>query len=102
MEYTNFIKKPSLDFYPGVIVKMDTVLEYSGNGIKQTLRDLLFHCEKDIAGEFYTGHYETTIKLEEGDILIWDGESNGYIKTSVGFVTVADAIAEMECVKNLG
>lgn len=97
-----FIRKPSIDLYPGVRVDKDTVLEYENENVKQTLKDLVFHSVTKVKGEGFESVYDTTIYLKEGDILVFEEEGRGYIKPVEDFVTVAEAIDELTNIKDLG
>ena len=97
-----FIRKPSIDLYPGIRVGKDTKLEYKNENVEQKLEDLVFHSVTKVNGKGYESIYETTIHLEEGDILIYEAEGRGYIKPVEAFVTVHEAIDELECIKEVG
>ena len=96
-----FIRKPSIDFYPGIRVDKDTVLEYKNENVQQTLENLVFHSTTRVRGENYESVYNTTIQLEEGDVLIFEEEGRGYIKPVEGMVTVSEAIEELSCIKDV-
>lgn len=96
-----FIRKPSIDMFCGIKVEKDTVLEYEGKNVKQTLKDLLLHTVTKVEGEGYDSTWDTNIYLKEGDVLIFE-EERGYIKPVEEFVTVAEAIDELTCIKDLG
>lgn len=96
-----FIRKPSIDLYPGVRVDKDTTLEYKNENVEQTLKDLVFHSITKVKGENYESTYDTTIHLQEGDVLVFEEEGRGYIKPVDSFVTVAEAIEELECIKDI-
>lgn len=98
----NFIKRPSIDFYPGIRVTKETELEYKNEHVKQTVKDLVLHSVTKVKGEGFKSKYDTTIDLEEGDILIFEDEGRGYIKPVEGFVTIEEAIADLENIKDLG
>ena len=98
----NFIRKPSIDLYPGIEVTKDTVLEYKNENVKQCLKNLVFHSVTKVKGEGYRSKYDTTINLKEGDILIFEEEGRGYIKPVEEFVTIQEAIDELENIKDLG
>lgn len=99
---TNYIRKPSIDLYPGIKVTKDTVLEYKNENVKQTLKGLVFHSVTKVKGDGYRSKYDTTINLKEGDILIFEEEGRGYIKPVEEFVTIQEAIDELENIKDLG
>ena len=97
-----FIRKPSVDLYPGIVVTKDTVLEYKNENVVQTVKNLTLHSVTKVKGENYKSKYDTTIKLNEGDILIFEDDGRGYIKPVESFVTVAEAIEELTNIKDLG
>ena len=98
----NFIRKPSLDLYPGIVVTKDTVLEYKNENVKQTVKDLVFHSVTKVKGDNYESVYDTTIHLKEGDILVYEEEGRGYIKPVEPFVTIEEAIADLDNIKDVG
>jgi hypothetical protein len=98
----NFIRKPSIDLYPGIRVTKDTVLEYKNDSVKQTVKGLVFHSVTKVKGEGYRSKYDTTIQLQEGDILIFEEEGRGYIKPVEPFVEIAEAIEDLTNIKDLG
>ena len=98
----NFIRKPSIDLYPGIRVDKDTVLEYKNENVKQTIKDLVLHSVTKIKGDGFKSKYDTTIQLQEGDILIFEDEGRGYIKPVEAFIAIEEAIADLENIKDLG
>jgi hypothetical protein len=97
-----FIRKPSIDLYPGVRVGKDTDLEYKGENVHQTVKDLVLHTVTTVKGDGYTSVCDTTIQLQEGDVLIFEDEGRGYIKPVESFVAVEEAIADLTNIKDLG
>jgi hypothetical protein len=97
-----FIMKPSVNLYPGVRVTKDTKLEYKNEKVEQTVENLTLHSIIHATGENYESVYDTTIRLNEGDILIYEDEGRGYIKPVEQFVTIAEAIDDLENIKDLG
>lgn len=98
----NFIKKPCIDLYPGIRVTKDTVLEYKNEHVKQTIKDLTLHSVTKVKGDGFKSKYDTTIQLEDGDVLIFEDEGRGYIKPVEGFVTIEEAIEDLVNIKDLG
>jgi hypothetical protein len=98
----NFISKPSIDLYPGIRVDKDTVLEYKNENVAQTLENLVFHSVTKVKGEGFESVYDTTIHLKEGDILIFEEAGRGYIKPVEQFTTIAEAISDLQNMKDLG
>ena len=97
-----FIRKPSIDLYPGIRVDKDTKLEYRNESVEQTLADLVFHSVIKVKGDGFESVYDTTIHLREGDILVFEEEGRGYIKPVEPFVTVQEAIEDLENIKGVG
>ena len=97
-----FIMKPSVNLYPGVRVTKDTVLEYKNDKVEQKVENLILHSIIHATGENYESVYDTKIQLNEGDILIYDDENRGYIKPVEQFATIAEAIEDLENIKDLG
>ena len=92
-----FIRKPSITMYSGVRVDKDTFLEYENENVKQTVKDLIYHSVTVAKGDRYESILDTTIQLNEGDVLILD-DARGYIlPANADFVTVAEAIEELNC-----
>lgn len=96
-----FIRKPSIDMYAGIKVSKDTKLDYENENVKQKLEDLVFHSVTVVNGENYESVYDTTINLKEGDVLIFEEEGRGYIMPVEKFVTVAEAVEELNCIKDI-
>ena len=97
-----FIRKPSIDLYPGIRVTKDTDMEYKNENVEQTVKDLVLHSITKVQGEGYESTYNTTVQLKEGDILIFEEEGRGYIKPVEDFVTIQEAIDDFEDIKDLG
>ena len=97
-----FIQKPSIDLFPGVRVKADTVLEYNNERVEQKLENLVFHSKTRVNGENFESVYDTTIHLSEGDVLVFEEEGRGYIKPVDQFVSIGEAIEELTNIKDLG
>lgn len=93
-----FIRRPSIDMYAGIRVDKDTKLEYKNDNVEQTLDNLVFHSITKVKGESFESTYDTTIHLKEGDVLIFEEEGRGYIKPVDSFVTVAEAVEELNCI----
>lgn len=97
-----FIKKPSIDLYPGIRVDKDTVLDYEDEKTKQSLKNLVFKSKTKVKGENYKSVYDTTIYLQEGDILLdFCNEGRGYIKPVDDVVTIQEAIEDLESIKGV-
>lgn len=98
----NFIRKPSIDLYPGIRVDKDTVLTYKNENVDQKLDNLVFHSVTKVKGDGYESMYTTTIHLNEGDVLLFEDKGRGYIKPVDSFVSVEEAIDDLTNIKDLG
>lgn len=98
----NYIRRPSIDLYPGVRVEKDTVLEYKNERVEQKLENLEFHSITKVNGENFESVYDTVIHLKEGDILVFEEEGRGYIKPVDEFCTIEEAIEDLTNIKDLG
>ena len=94
-----FIRKPSIDMYAGITVYKDTKLEFKNDNVDQKLENLIFKSKTRVTGEGYESTYDTTIELKEGDVLLFEEDSRGYIKPVDSFVKVEEAIDELNCIK---
>ena len=97
-----FIRKPSVDLYPGIRVDKDTVFEYKNDHVEQKVENLVFHSVTTVEGQNFKSTHTSTIHLEEGDILLFEEEGRGYIKPVDSFMTITEAIEELTCIKDLG
>jgi hypothetical protein len=97
-----FIKKPSIDLFPGIRVDKDTVLDYKNENVTQTVKDLILHSVTTIKGDGFESTYNTTIHLKEGDILIFEESGRGYIKPVEEFTSITEAIDDLTNIKDLG
>lgn len=100
MQY--FIRRPNIELLPGIRITKDTVLEFKNENVKQTIKDLVLHSVTKVTGEGYKSKYDTTIQLQEGDVLIFEEEGRGYIKPVENFVTIEEAIDDLTNIKDLG
>lgn len=93
-----FIPKPETEAYNGIRVTKDTSLTFENEFVKQTLEGLVLISESTTHGNNYDSTTKTRVYLAEGDVLIFEPEKRGYIYPTYPFVTVEEAIAELECV----
>lgn len=98
----NFIRKPSIDLMPGIRVTKGTEIEYKNKNVKQTVRNLVLHSVTKIEGEGYKSKYDTTVQLNEGDVLVFEENGRGYIKPVEEFVAIEEAIDDLTNIKDLG
>ena len=96
-----FIQKPSIDRYIGIRVTKETDLEFKRENVEQTIKDLVMHSVTRVKGDNFEGVYDTTVQLQEGDILIYEEDGRGYIKPMEQMATVDEAIADLTVIKEL-
>lgn len=99
MKYIKLMRQPSIDMVAGIKVNKDTDITFENDGVKQTIKDLVLHSVMTIKGEGYVSTYDTTIELAEGDVLVFEGDGRGYIKPVERFMTIDEAIEELESVR---
>ncbi len=97
-----YILRPSIDLYDGVKVTKDTVLEYKTENVEQTIKDLKMHSVTKVKGDGFEAVYDTTVDLNEGDILIFEDGGRGYIKPVEQMATIEEAIEDLVNIKDLG
>lgn len=96
-----FIRKPDIDMYAGIKVTKDTKLDFKTENVEQKLENLVLTSVTKVKGDNYESTYNTTIYLNEGDILIFEEEGRGYIKPVEEFMTVKEAIKELEYIQDV-
>lgn len=96
-----YIIKPNIQMYPGIRVNKDTELEFECERVKQTVKDLKLHSVTKISGEGFQGTREITVFLKEGDLLLFLGEPDGYIKPVDQFMTVKEAVEQLKCIEDI-
>ena len=99
MEYTKFMRQPNIDMVVGIKVSKDTDISFENDVVKQTIKGLVMRTVATVKGDTYESICDTTIQLKEGDVLIFEEDGRGYIKPVETFMTVEEAIEELECVK---
>lgn len=97
-----FIMKPIVNLYPGIRVTKDTVLEYKNDKVEQKVEELVLHSIIRTSSEKYESVSNVKVNLEEGDILIFEDEGRGYVLPVEQFCTIAEAIDDLENIKDLG
>ncbi len=93
-----YIIRPDVTMYNGIRVTKDTCIIRNTESIQQSIENLTLSTKTHVEKENYTADYETKVFLEEGDVLLLD-EERGYIKPIEAFVSVAEAIDDLENIK---
>lgn len=94
-----FLIKPDITFYPGIKVDKDTKLEFKNDSVVQTLENLVFKSKTTIKTDNVKSVYNTTIQLNEGDVLIFEEDGRGYVKPVQEMYTIEQAIEELNYIK---
>lgn len=97
-----FIRKPNIDLYGGIRVTKETELQFESENVKQTVKNLVLHSVTKITGNGYESTYDTTVHLQEGDVLVYEEEGRGYIKPVEPLVSIAEAIDDLTNIKDVG
>ena len=97
-----YVIRPNIDLHTGIKVTKDTEIEYKNDNVEQTLKDLVFCSKTTVKGDNFESVYNTTINLNEGDVLIFEEEGRGYIKPVADFVSIEEAIDDLTNIKDLG
>ncbi len=98
MEFLKLIRQPNINMVAGIRVTKDTDISFENDTVKQSIKDLVYHGVVKIKGDNFEGTNEITVTLNEGDIVIYDGDERGYIVPAQRFMTVDEAIEELKCV----
>lgn len=100
MEYLKLIRQPDISMVAGIKVTKDTdlVFENEDGTVKQSIKDLVYHGTTKMKRDNVEVMNEITVNLNEGDIVVYDGDERGYVVPAQRFMTVDEAIKELECV----
>ena len=93
-----FIYRPDITLLDGVMVNKDTKIEFENEYIKQTIENLVLKTNKKEKTDKYESEFNLTIKLDEGEILLFE-EERGYFLPSLPMTTVKEGIEDLESIK---
>ena len=85
----------------GIVVDENTKVDFENENVKQHLTNLVLHTVQTVKGPGFESTYDTTIYLNEGDVLIFEEKGRGYIKPVESYVTVKEAVEDFEAIKDL-
>lgn len=92
-----YVMNPDLTPYEGIKVKKETELDFENDYVKQTLKNLKLVSEYTITNEKFTSFNKLEMNLEEGEILLFEGENRGYfLPKDVGICTIKEAMEQYE------
>ncbi len=105
MEYEIFVRQPSVELHRGIRVRKETEITYESENAKQTVKDLVLNIEAKESGTSGLNSYESEnkirIRLNEGDILLFE-EKRGFYLPASAFCSPqqgAEDLAALEHVK---
>ena len=99
----NFIKNPDVTIYKGVNVDKKTTLKFEredGN-LRQELKNLEFVQFEKRQAENFESETKTTIHLKEGMTVLFEDEKRGYVVPLERYVTIGEALEDLNCIKDL-
>ena len=99
MDYIKLIRQPDINMVAGIRVTKDTNIELENDSVKQSIKDLVYRSTMTMKGDNFEGKNEITVNLNEGDYVVYNGEDRGYVVPAQRFMTVNEAIKELECVR---
>ena len=99
MDYIKFIRQPNISMVAGIKATKDTDIEYETENTKQTIKDLVYKSTTTTSKDNVEVTQEVTVQLNEGDIVLYPSDEQGYVVPAGKYMTVEDAIEELECVK---
>lgn len=92
---------PDLEPYEGIKVNKETVIKFKNDKVKQTIKDLklvsiyTFKCDK------YISTNKLEMNLEEGEILLFEGENRGwFLPKDIGVCSIDEAIEQYGILKD--
>ena len=99
----NLILIPNCEIYKGIVVDETTKLKYENKDktIKQELKNLEFVQYQKMDTPEYSTETKTTIHLKKGMVVLFEDEIRGYVVPVNRYVTIKEAIQELEYIKDL-
>lgn len=99
MEYLQFMRQPNINMVAGIKVTKNTDIEYETGDTKQSIKDLVYHSVTHTVNDNVEVTQEVTVKLNEGDIVLYPSDEQGYVVPANKYMTVTDAIQQLKCVE---
>ena len=104
MKHELFTEQPSMELKRGIRVGKDTTLTYKNDKVDQVLGELILHTKLSDEGtdgvHAYKSNSNITIKLIEGDILLFD-EDRGYYMPKYPMTTIEEAINDISSLEGI-
>lgn len=98
MKHELFVEQPVLDLKEGIKVTEETELIFKNEKVEQVIKDLVLETILDDEGSNGINSYKSksyiSIKLNSGDILLFD-EHRGYYMPTYPVTTIDEAISDI-------
>lgn len=90
-----YVFKPDLTPYEGVKVNRDTKIKFENEKVIQEIKDLKLTSKYTFKTEKFTTVNILEMNLEEGEILLFEGENRGwFLPKDIGICQIDEAIEE--------
>lgn len=104
MKLELFVEQPNIELKQGIKVTKETIIGYSNEKVKQTLKDLVLITTMTDEGSNGINSYKSTsnieLNLNEGDILLFH-EDRGYYMPPYPMETIDDAISDINSLSDI-
>lgn len=99
----NLILIPNCEIYKGFTVDEKSTLKYENKDktLRQELNNLEFVQYQKTDSPKYSTETKTTIHLKKGMVILFEDEERGYVVPVNKYVTIKEAIQELEYIKDL-
>ncbi len=104
MKHEFFVEQPNIELKPGIRVNKNTKIKFASSKVKQKVIGLVLRTVLEEEGNNGINTYKTKseiiVKLNEGDILLFD-EQRGYYLSPYPMTSIDDAIGDIESLRNI-
>lgn len=99
----NYIKNLDVTIYKGIEVDKNTKLKFEREDgkLRQELKNLKFVQHEKREADNFESETKTTIHLKEGMTVLFEDEKRGYVVPVEKYVTIGEALEDLECIKDL-
>lgn len=87
-----YVLNDDIKLYEGIKVTKETKLEFRNSKVYQKIENLKLFIRRKNKGNGFKEDSRITIDLQEGDILLFEGENRGYFKPLDNICTVKERI----------
>lgn len=90
-----YVLRPDLTPYEGKVVDKDTELEFKGENVEQTLKNLELVTKRTSKGDRWETDSTMTLQLNEGDIILFENENRGWFLPAEPVGTIDTALKDL-------